>query len=108
MKIEDNEKEKEAMAAFHRGDRAAGLALQEEFAARFREVYAKRDHHVEALSAVVLRIVAGDAVSPLALSSRIWMSLPAVREVFFLHYPWARSRTPARRCFSSSGRSTTS
>lgn len=44
MKIEDNEKEKEAMAAFHRGDRAAGLALQEEFVARFREAYANRDH----------------------------------------------------------------
>lgn len=44
MKIDDNEKEKEAMAAFHRGDRAEGLALQEEFVAQFRQEYAGRDH----------------------------------------------------------------
>lgn len=44
MRIEDNEKEKEAMAAFHRGDRAGGLLLQEEFAAQFRKEYAERDH----------------------------------------------------------------
>ena len=44
MKIDDNEKVKEAMAAFHRGDRAEGLALQEEFVAQFRQEYAGRDH----------------------------------------------------------------
>ena len=36
MIIEGNPKEKEAMKAFHEGDRAKGLKLQEEFAAAFR------------------------------------------------------------------------
>ena len=31
MIIEGNEKEKQAMEAFHRGDRKEGLRLQEEF-----------------------------------------------------------------------------
>ena len=44
MRIDDNKKEKEAMAAFHRGDRAEGLALQEAFVAQFRAEYAQRDH----------------------------------------------------------------
>ena len=39
MIIEGNQKEKEAMRAFHRGDRQEGLRLQEEFAAEFREEY---------------------------------------------------------------------
>lgn len=39
MIIDGNEKEKEAMIAFHRGNRAEGLKLQEKFAAQFREEY---------------------------------------------------------------------
>ena len=44
MIIEGNPKQKEAMEAFHRGDRAEGLRLQEEFAAAFREEYKDKDH----------------------------------------------------------------
>lgn len=44
MKIEGNEKQKAAMAAFHQGDRPEGLRLQEEFAAAFREEYKDKDH----------------------------------------------------------------
>ena len=36
MIIEGNEKEKAAMAEFHKGNRKEGLRLQEEFAAAFR------------------------------------------------------------------------
>ena len=44
MVIENHPKEKEAMEAFHRGDRQEGLRLQEEFAAMFRQEYAQKDH----------------------------------------------------------------
>jgi hypothetical protein len=44
MKIDGNEKEKQAMAAFHRGDRAEGHKLQDEFASAFREEYKDKDH----------------------------------------------------------------
>ena len=44
MKIDGNEKEKQAMAAFHRGDRAEGFKLQEEYASAFREEYKDKDH----------------------------------------------------------------
>lgn len=44
MKIEGNEKEIAAMREFHRGNRAEGLRLQEEFAAEFREAYREKDH----------------------------------------------------------------
>jgi hypothetical protein len=44
MKIDGNEKEKLAMAAFHRGDRAEGHVLQDEFASAFREAYKEKDH----------------------------------------------------------------
>lgn len=44
MVIEGNKKEKEAMAAFHKGDRQLGLKLQEEFASAFREEYKDKDH----------------------------------------------------------------
>ena len=37
MKIEENQKELDAMAEFHKGNRAEGLRLQEEFAAEFRK-----------------------------------------------------------------------
>ena len=37
MKIEYNEKEIAAMAEFHKGNRAEGLRLQEEFASEFRK-----------------------------------------------------------------------
>jgi len=44
MIIDGNDKEKEAMKAFHQGDRKKGLKLQEEFAAQFREEYKEKDH----------------------------------------------------------------
>lgn len=44
MIIDGNQKEKEAMQAFHKGDRIEGLKLQEEFAAAFREEYKDKDH----------------------------------------------------------------
>ena len=44
MKIEYNEKEIAAMAEFHKGNRAEGLRLQEEFASEFRKEYADKDH----------------------------------------------------------------
>ncbi len=44
MKIDGNEIEKRAMQEFHRGNRAEGLRIQEEFASRFREAYAGKDH----------------------------------------------------------------
>jgi hypothetical protein len=44
MKIDGNELEKRAMAAFHSGDRAEGYKLQEEFASAFREEYKEKDH----------------------------------------------------------------
>ena len=44
MKIEYNEKEIAAMAEFHKGNRAEGLRLQEEFASEFRKEYAYKDH----------------------------------------------------------------
>ena len=44
MIIENNPKELEAMREFHRGNRAEGLKLQEEFAAQFREEYKDKDH----------------------------------------------------------------
>lgn len=43
--IDENKKEKEAMEAFHRGSRAEGLKLQEEFAAQFRKEYKEKDHY---------------------------------------------------------------
>ena len=42
MKIEYNEKEIAAMAEFHKGNRAEGLRLQEEFASEFRKEYADK------------------------------------------------------------------
>lgn len=44
MDIDNNPIEKRAMEAFHRGDRAEGLRIQEEFAAAFREEYREKDH----------------------------------------------------------------
>ena len=44
MKIEGNEIEKRAMVEFHKGNRAEGLRLQEEFASKFREEYKGKDH----------------------------------------------------------------
>ena len=44
MVIEGNQKEKEAMEQFHKGNRQEGLRLQEEFAAAFREEYKDKDH----------------------------------------------------------------
>ena len=43
MIIEGNEKEKAAMAEFHKGNRPEGLRLQEEFASEFRTEYAEKD-----------------------------------------------------------------
>ncbi len=42
--IEANEKEKAAMAEYHKGNRQEGLRLQEEFASAFREEYKEKDH----------------------------------------------------------------
>lgn len=44
MIIEGNEKEKAAMAEFHKGNRPEGLRLQEEFSSEFRTEYAEKDH----------------------------------------------------------------
>ncbi|HIT42449.1 MAG TPA: LPS biosynthesis protein [Candidatus Caccovicinus merdipullorum] len=44
MIIENNPKELEAMREFHKGNRAEGLRLQEEFAAEFRREYQDKDH----------------------------------------------------------------
>lgn len=44
MKIQGNEKEIAAMKEFHKGNRAEGLRLQEEFASQFRREYAEKDH----------------------------------------------------------------
>ena len=44
MVIEHNPKELAAMAEFHKGNRAQGLKLQEEFASEFREEYKDKDH----------------------------------------------------------------
>ena len=44
MKIEGNQKELDAMAEFHKGNRTEGLRLQEEFAAEFRKEYKDKDH----------------------------------------------------------------
>ena len=44
MIIEGNEKEKVAMAEFHKGNLAEGLRLQEEFASECRTEYAEMDH----------------------------------------------------------------
>lgn len=44
MIIDNNQKEIDAMKAFHRGDRKEGLRLQEEFASEFREEYKDKDH----------------------------------------------------------------
>lgn len=44
MIIDNHPKEKEAMKAFHRGDRGEGQRLQEEFAAEFREEFKEKDH----------------------------------------------------------------
>ena len=44
MKIDGNEIEKAAMEEFHKGNRAEGLRIQEEFASAFREEYKEKDH----------------------------------------------------------------
>ena len=44
MKIEGNETEIKAMQEFHKGNRAEGLRIQEEFASAFREEYKNKDH----------------------------------------------------------------
>lgn len=44
MKIDGNQKEKDAMAQFHLGNEDEGHRIQNEFVAEFREAYADRDH----------------------------------------------------------------
>lgn len=44
MHIEGNQKELDAMLQFHKGNRAEGIKLQEEFASEFREKYKNKDH----------------------------------------------------------------
>ena len=57
MIIEGNEKEKAAMAEFHKGNRKEGLRLQEEFAAAFREEYKEKDHCPCKKHAVIMETV---------------------------------------------------
>ena len=44
MIIDGNQKEKDAMAQFHLGNREEGHRIQDEFIAEFSEAYADRDH----------------------------------------------------------------
>jgi len=44
MIIDENPIEKRAMEAFHANRREEGLKIQEEFASRFRQEYAEKDH----------------------------------------------------------------
>jgi len=44
MKIDGNQKEKEAMFEFRRGNLQEGQRLQQEFVCEFREEYRDRDH----------------------------------------------------------------
>lgn len=44
MIIDGNEKEKEAMEQFHRGNRPEFLRIKEEFLSAFREEYKDKDH----------------------------------------------------------------
>ncbi|MDO4305287.1 MAG: LPS biosynthesis protein [Eubacteriales bacterium] len=44
MQIDGNKLEKRAMEEFHKGNRAEGLRIQEEFASQFRREYADKDH----------------------------------------------------------------
>ena len=44
MIIDGNPLEKEAMKAFHKGEREKGLRIQEEFASAFRKEYESKDH----------------------------------------------------------------
>lgn len=44
MTIDGNPKEKKAMEAFHRGDRAEGLKIQDEFVDELRNALRSQDH----------------------------------------------------------------
>ena len=44
MIIENHPKELAAMQEFHKGNRAEGLRLQEDFAAELRKEYQDKDH----------------------------------------------------------------
>ena len=44
MIIDGNEKEKEAMEQYHKGNRPEFLRIQEEFLSAFREEYKDKDH----------------------------------------------------------------
>ena len=44
MIIDGHEKEKEAMRAFHAGEREKGYALQDEFVRELREAFKGKDH----------------------------------------------------------------
>ncbi len=44
MNIDDNEIQKEAMRAFHAGDRELGFKLQDDFVAAFHSHYDGKDH----------------------------------------------------------------
>jgi hypothetical protein len=44
MIIDRNQKEIDAMAEFHKGNKQEGHRLQDEFAAEFREEYKDKDH----------------------------------------------------------------
>ena len=61
MIIENNPKQLAAMEEFHKGNRAEGLRLQEEFAAQFREEYKDKDHCPWPESPVVITETAKNA-----------------------------------------------
>ena len=44
MRIDGNQKEKDAMACFHQGNADEGHRLQDEFVAEFQSAYAGKDH----------------------------------------------------------------
>lgn len=71
MKIEYNEKEIAAMAEFHKGNRAEGLRLQEEFASEFRKEYADKDHcHVK------------KPVDIMEIAKNVWQFTEPIRNTF--------------------------
>ena len=72
MKIEYNEKEIAAMAEFHKGNRAEGLRLQEEFASEFRKknMQTKTTAHVKKL------------VDIMEIAKNVWQFTEPIRNTF--------------------------
>lgn len=71
MKIEYNEKEIAAMAEFHKGNRAEGLRLQEEFASEFRkDMQTKTTAHVK------------KPVDIMEIAKNVWQFTEPIRNTF--------------------------